>query len=220
MGLSNGYGVVIGTISTHYIEPPDNEGRWPHYVIKVNTPQGIYECVINLKSRTEIKIDYRDFRSVNKVYFQNILSLSDGFHSLTSNMSSGALDYIRHPGLKDPVCFIRLWPWVKRFLCWHRCKCTEWWPENGEDVIKIMEYYLLNVKRIYIFGEPYTTGLGVHNVHYNQGDPIGSTFAAENGIWQDGGTIIEYYSSKPRISAFITKFQTQSLNTDTSGRPI
>jgi len=93
MALSNGYGVVIGTIATHYIESPDSEGRWPHYVIKVNTPQGIYECVINLKSRTEIKIAYRDFRSVNKVYFQNILSLPDGFHSLSSIPLSGALDY-------------------------------------------------------------------------------------------------------------------------------
>jgi len=219
MALSNGYGVVIGTIATHYIESPDSEGRWPHYVIKVNTPQGIYECVINLKSRTEIKIAYRDFRSVNKVYFQNILSLPDGFHSLSSIPLSGALDYIRHSGLKDPFCLYLIWPWLKRFQCRRRCKCTEWWPENGEDVIQLMEYYLLNVKRVYIFGEPYDTGLGVHNVHLNQGDPINSSFASENGIWQDGGTIIEYQNNS-RVSAFLTRFETQSLNTDDSGRPV
>jgi uncharacterized protein YukJ len=219
MALSNGYGIVIGTISAHYIEPPDEEGRWPHYIIKVYTPQGIYECVINLKSRTEIKIAYRDFRSLNKTYFQNILTLSEGFHSLNSNSSSGALDYVRHPGLKDPFCFCINWHLLKRFSFRKRCKCTEWWPENGEDVIKLMQYYLLNVKRIYIFGEPYTSGLGVHNVHMNQGDPIGSSFAAENGIWQDGGTIIEYKNST-RLSAFLTRFETQSLNTDNSGRPI
>jgi len=82
-----------------------------------------------------------------------------------------------------------------------------------------MEYYLLNVKRVYIFGEPYDTGLGVHNVHLNQGDPINSSFASENGIWQDGGTIIEYQNNS-RVSAFLTRFETQSLNTDDSGRPV
>ena len=82
-----------------------------------------------------------------------------------------------------------------------------------------MQSYLENVKRIYIFGEPYKTGLGIHNVHMNQGDPIGSDFSEENGIWQDGGILIEYECPEPLFSIFLTKFETQSLNTDEHGHP-
>lgn len=41
--------------SEHFIEPPDTEGRRSHYHVNVNIPGGVYEYVINLKSRTEIK---------------------------------------------------------------------------------------------------------------------------------------------------------------------
>ena len=69
-----------------------------------------------------------------------------------------------------------------------------------------------------MFGEPFTTGRGVHNVHQNQGDPVGSAFAAENAIWQDGATIIESTSGK--FTAFLNKFKTQSFKTDDNGRPV
>ena len=237
MPLNDGYGVVIGTVADHYIEPPDNQGRWPHYKIYVDTPEGQYECVINLKSRSEIKVEYRDFRNVNRGYFQNILDLSDGFHSLVSNPNSGALDAIRHRGMKDPYCY--RWGWVARmlplskinypelyypsfskFFIRNRCYCTQWWKESGTNLIELIEYYLMRVNRIYIFGEPYNSGLGMHNIHMNQGDPIDSPFSAENGIWQDGGLLIEYTDPQPRLSVFITKFETQSLHTDENGRPV
>jgi uncharacterized protein YukJ len=53
-----------------------------------------------------------------------------------------------------------------------------------------------------------------------QGDPIGSEYAVEDGIWQDGGVMFEYTQPEPRLSILITKFQTQSLKTDNDGRPI
>ncbi len=217
MPLSNGYGVVIGTVHSHGIEDSDNQGRWPHYKINVNTPSGLYECVINLKSRTEVKIQYRDFRNQKLSYFSNVLNLQDGFHPLQSNSSSGALDHLRHNGLKDPLCF---WKW---FFFWKgkkRCNCTKWWRENGLNLVELMEYYLTSVERIYIFGEPYTNGNGLHNIHMNQGDPIGSSFSQENGIWQDGGVIFQYLNPEPRLSILLTKFETQSFNTDNQGKPI
>lgn len=103
MALRNGYGVLMGKVEDHYIDPVDNEGRWPHYHIKVRTPNGIFESAINLKSRTQTRVEYRDFRSVDRSYFQSILKKSDGLHRLVSNSASGALDIIRHPGLKDPL---------------------------------------------------------------------------------------------------------------------
>lgn len=224
MPLSDGYGVVIGTVARHHIDPPDSEGLWPHYHIFVDTPAGEYDCAINLKSRTETKIEYRDFRNLDLARFNAIRNLPDGFHSLSSNSSSGALDFIRHSGLQNKKIKCRC-PRCKRFPfitkpCIKKCKCTQWWLESGEDLIQLMEYYLTSVSRIYIFGEPFNNGLGLHNIHMNQGDPIGSGFDAENGIWQDGGVLLEYQEPQFRFSGMLTKFQPQSLNTNDNGQPI
>jgi uncharacterized protein YukJ len=51
----------------------------------------------------------------------------------------------------------------------------------------------------------------------NQGDPFGQ-FQHPDGIWQDGGTIIERLDGE--FVAVITKFETQSLNMDDNGLPI
>lgn len=198
MPLRHGYGVVIGKVKSHYIEDPDSEGRWPHYYIMVETPAGMYECAVNLKSRTENKIEYKEIKNLNKNDFSSILSKPDGFHRLESNSKSGALDFIRHPGIKN---------------------ASIWKLENGTNVIELMKSYLKEVTRIYIFGEPYDRGLGIHNVHMNQGDKKGSVFAIENAIWQDGGVLLEYEHRNKQLCALLTKFEEQLLNTDEFGRP-
>ena len=150
------------------------------------------------------------WRTGGHVYalFNTILTRPDGFHPLASHVGSGALDVIRHRGLQNPACGPSLIPWSWAGRSWffrrRRCECTRWWLESGTDAIQLLELYLLNVSRSYIFGEPYTTGLGLHNVHMNQGDPVGSSFARENGIWQDGGTILEYAYPQPRLSVLLT----------------
>jgi len=53
-----------------------------------------------------------------------------------------------------------------------------------------------------------------------QGDPVESPFAYENGIWQDGGLLLEYTDPEPRLSALLTKFETQSLHTGDDGHPL
>jgi uncharacterized protein YukJ len=223
MPLSNGYGVLIGKIERHFIDPPDNEGRWPHYHIQVKKSNGeIFESAINLKSRTQIRVEYRDFRNIDKRHFKTILEKEEGLHRISRNSQSGALDFVRHPGLKDPFC-----PFSNdeekehsASSSKHRCNCTRWWLENGLNTVKLMQYYIDSAERVFIFGEPYANGKGIHNVHMTQGDPIDSEFADEDGIWQDGGVIFQYFDPQPRLLALITKFQTQSLNTDNNGRPI
>lgn len=222
MPLADGYGVVVGNLTGHHIDLPDAEGRWPHYHLTVATPIGDYDCAINLKSRTEIKVQYRDFRTTARVHLGPIMGLPDGFHALSSSSSSGALDVIRSESLEDPRCPCPR-PWLLRCRsrpAGSRCRCTQWWLESGLNVVNLMKYYVERVDRIFVFGEPFSQGLGMHNVHMNQGDPLGSSFAAENGIWQDGGVIFEYGSPEPRLSVLVTKFETQSLTTDSSGRPI
>jgi len=150
--LADGYGVVIGSLKKHWIDPPDTQGRWPHYNMTVETTAGEYHCVVNLKSRSEVKVEYRDFRSAGTTSFASVLAKSNGFHPLPRTSTSGALDFIRHPGLQDQP----------------GCSCTHWLKENGVNLMQLMEYYLIGAQRVLVFGEPYATGLGIHNVHMNQ----------------------------------------------------
>jgi uncharacterized protein YukJ len=217
--LDDGYAVLIGRVKEHHIDDPDNEGRWPHYHIKVETSDGtLFDSAINLKSRTEIKVQYRDFRRLDRSLFSSIVTRTDGLHRLDSNPHSGALDIVRHEGLKDPFCS----PDGNSNLSEtepKRCNCTQWWLETGINTVKLMQFYLDNVDRVYIFGEPYKNGLGIHNVHMTQGDPIDSEFSQEDGIWQDGGVMFEYGAPESHLSILLTKFETQTLDTDDNGRP-
>jgi len=52
-----------------------------------------------------------------------------------------------------------------------------------------------------------------------QGDPIDFEFSHEDGIWQDGGVMFEYDAPQPHLSILLTKFETQSLDTDEGGHP-
>lgn len=166
MPLKNGYGVLIGKVKKHYIDDPDDEGRWPHYHIIVQTSsEETFDSAINLKSRTEIRVQYRDFRNLDKIFFANILSKRDGLHLLDSHSSSGALDHLRHEGLKDPICKLDKVNEKRDNTTPHRCECTKWWLETGINTVKLMQFYLVNVDRVYIFGEPYVNGRGIHNVH-------------------------------------------------------
>jgi uncharacterized protein YukJ len=56
------------------------------------------------------------------------------------------------------------------------------------------------------------------HIHQNQGDPLGSRWSAENGIWQDGATVVERDDGS--YAAFCNKFRTQSDRTDDDGRPL
>jgi uncharacterized protein YukJ len=71
--------------------------------------------------------------------------------------------------------------------------------------------------RVFVFGAPDSSDLSVHDVHLNQGDPLGQ-FQHLDGAWQDGGVLIERPSGE--IVAFLVKFQTQSLHTNSQGLPI
>ena len=161
------------------------------------TPSGLYDSAINLKSLTDVKIEYRT-RNIAYQDCSSVLTMPDGWTDLAQTSMSGALDYVRHPGLTG---------------------AEGWILQTGTNLIMELQSLLTNVQRIRIFGASYSTGLGVHDVHMNQGDPPGSQFAALDAIWQDGGLLFEYGAPQPRITVLQIKFETQSLHTDDQGRP-
>ena len=87
---------------------------------------------------------------------------------------------------------------------------------NGDNALNQLEALLPQAVRLFVLGEPYTSGLGVHNVHLNQGDPPGP-HQAEDGIWQDGAVVVRNSDGSVRI--WQVKFNTQSLDTGPDGLP-
>jgi hypothetical protein len=219
MGLTDGYGLVIGTKSDYFRDPPDNFGRFYHGNLVVRAPNGDYKCAIDVDPKAMPDgIQWRVVK-IRPVDFAGIKALPNGWHALASNPTSGALDYIRSPVLHPPILFwnVRYGGWWARFLNFIRWN-PPWNSGTGIQALIDLEAIIAQGVRFYVFGEPFKTGLGLHNVHQNQGDPIGGGHDAENAIWQSGGTIVETADGK--LSGFLNKFKTQSFKTDDLGRPI
>src|SRR5262249_53577308 len=90
---------------------------------------------------------------------------------------------------------------------------------TGDNALAVLRDNLVGSQRVFIFGERYVDPdmSGMHNVHYNQGDPPGE-HQRDDGIWQDGCTIVQ--RADGALAAILTKFSTQSLNTDDDGLPV
>ncbi|MFL5615266.1 MAG: DUF2278 family protein [Gemmatimonadaceae bacterium] len=211
------YGVLVGSLNHFSREDPNNFGSWYHGKLYVDTPAGQYECAVDVSTPSGIQVQYRVVHNLNPNQFA-ALALTDGWHALVSSSSSGALDYIRSPmlhGFTGCLTVIAS-PIIDFFNSILRAIFEAWTPSTGDNALDVMDSLLTVGGKVYVFGAPYTTGSGVHDIHLNQGDPPGQ-FQHLDGTWQDGGTII--HRPNGEMVAFLTKFSTQSLNTDSSGLP-
>ncbi len=218
MALDHGYGVVIGNKTDYFRDDPDDFGRFYHGNLLVGTPQGNFHCAIDVDPKNMPDgIEWRTV-SLNVTDMVQFSQLPDGWHPLPSSPFSGSLDYIRSRMLHPPlgVVFVRYDSCLSRLLEFVRWN-PPWNKGTGINALKDLEAVLGDAVRCYVFGEPFTTGLGVHNIHQNQGDPPGSPFSAENGVWQDGATIVQ--TSTGKFIAFLNKFKTQAYKTDDGGHP-
>lgn len=112
--------------------------------------------------------------------------------------------------------FGRHWRLGRQWRLPLRWRSFPWVASDGDNALDVLEQRLSQAARVYILGEPFRTGLGVHNVHMNQGDPPGP-HQAENGIWQDGAVIVQLASGS--VTIWQVKFNTQSLVTNDQGLP-
>jgi len=213
------YGVLIGTLNRFTREDPNNFGSWYHGKIYVDTPAGTYECAVDVSTPAGIKVQYRVINGLSSAAFANDAALPAGWHPLQSTSSSGAIDYVRSDMFRVRIgCVGTMLTWFGEFL--RRIfegLVNRWVDSTGDNALDELEAQLVGSTRVFVFGAPYTSGLGVHDVHMNQGDPPGQ-FQHLDGIWQDGGTIVERPTGE--LVAILTKFETQSLHTDGNGMPI
>jgi Uncharacterized conserved protein (DUF2278) len=93
-----------------------------------------------------------------------------------------------------------------------------WLRSDGNNALTALDAELIENRKVYLFGERFNTGQGVHNVHQNQGDPAGSQWWNENGIWQDGAVGVQ----REDATLFIwqVRFNSQATKTDNAGHPL
>jgi hypothetical protein len=230
MSLDHGYGVAIGTFVSFTREDPSDFGHWYHGKLRIDTSSGQYEAALDVDTPSGVGVSYRVVTDLTPASIPGLVAMPDGFHALASTPLSGALDYLRSPILRDgwvvqrlrwrfgaPTPFDALLARLRGWLGWFRWRSFPWVTSDGDNALDVLEPLVQGAARIYIFGEPYTTGLGVHNVHYNQGDPPGS-HQGEDGIWQDGAVLAQ--AADGAITAWQVKFNTQSPHTDDNGLPV
>lgn len=218
MGLSAGYGVLIGTKSNYFRDPPDNFGRYYHGNLIVAASGQDYHCAIDVDPKSMPDGVQWRVVGIRAQDFAPIKALANGWHPLGSSQGTGAIDYIRDPVVHPPflvwnVRYDSCFAAFLNFLRWN----PPWSSGTGIQALTTLEEVLDSAARCYVFGEPFTSGFGVHNIHQNQGDPVGGGHDAENAIWQDGVTVIE--KTDGSIVAFLNKFKTQSFKTDALGHP-
>lgn len=99
-----------------------------------------------------------------------------------------------------------------------RIRVRPWIRSDGDNALRALEAELTGTRRVYIFGERFNTGQGVHDVHQNQGDPFGTRWWDTNGIWQDGAVAVVRDNGK--LFFWQVRFNTQSSATDLDGHPV
>ena len=232
MPLDHGYGVAIGRFASFTREDPSDFGHWYHGKLRIDTPSGQYEAALDVDTPSGVGVSYRLVTDLTTASLPGIVAMPEGFHALASTPLSGALDYVRSPILCDGWVVQRLRWWIgastrldgllailHRLFRWRwlRWRSFPWVTSDGDNALDVLEPLVHGAVRIYIFGEPYTSGLGVHNVHYNQGDPPGP-HQREDGIWQDGAVLTQ--AADGSLTVWQVKFNTQSLHTDDNGLPV
>lgn len=217
------YGVLVGTLSLFSRDNLAPTGAFRHGMLHVDTPAGPYEAAVDVLAPSGVTVQYRVIRHLNHHALMSILRLPAGWQPLASTRSSGAIDYVRSSFVGGGLGVRSFGFWlfrpdslIGRFLLWLEGLRSPWIESTGNNALDTLETSLLGSVRVFVFGAPASSSLGVHAIHLNQGNPAGP-FQHLNGIWQDGAVLIERPSGE--IVAFLVKFATQSLHTNSLGHP-
>ncbi|MET9604272.1 DUF2278 family protein [Streptomyces sp. NPDC006512] len=215
------YGVLSGTLHRHFRDRPDTQGAWFHVNLEVDAPAGRYRCAVDVDSKESATgVRWKTLVLAPSV-LDPVPSLAPGYHDLSMSSGSGALDYLRHPALADRsgCLFLRRPPALLRALADRWSPQRPWTSGSNLDAARALEPILVPGREILVFGEPFRHhGLGMHNIHQNQGDPYDSQWWDDNGTWQDGATL----TRRPDgwYDAFLNRFSSQLDPTDDDGHPL
>ena len=207
------YGVLKGPVVDFGRE--DNNSS-PHFQIVINAINNRWRIPVNVKSTDGSRVL---FSIVDPLINHRLISVlpqvPEGF--TPEGADRFFLDFLREP-IFD-ITAMRALPHAVTG------------PDN--DLQDFIEHKVSIAKRdnqlIFAFGarfpggsprpadHQFNTNGGVHDIHMNQGNPAGQ-FAADNGIQQDGGLIVQ--TGANTFAGIFLAFQTQLIPTDEHGMPL
>ena len=209
------YGVLKGTVMGHLRDADDD-----HYQILVRAGNTVYRIAVNVKSSAPNAPSTLLFLATSKLpnaYLQQLHSLQTGYTKLVSRPGRLAMDYVR-TGWFKPQSMQEVPPDAPGVD-------NDLKDKLEAAVVKAMD---LVGSIIYAFGErwgpeknkrdqyfKFVPGNGIHDIHMNQGNS--GKYKKDNGVYQDGGLVIEHPGGK--WLAFFFAFQSQSFETDDAGNP-
>jgi hypothetical protein len=200
MPLFDDYGVLAGSLLRYGCDNRQDEWHYYHCSLLVRARSSVYRCVIDLDSKQRRDGIQWKVVELPPEQAEALRDRPDGWHYIEMNEHSGALDYYRSEWLGPSAECVRA---GQEEGAGRHC----WKYGTGHDAFRDLEPLLRRGRRIFVFGEPFRIGRGVHNIHQNQGDPPDSRWSGENGPWQDGAIMVERPDGT--VVAFLCKFSTQ-----------
>jgi len=228
------YGVVVGSYN-RLDRGGVHQGHWYHGYLYLNLPEDTTNVgALDVYAASNVGVQYRLLYDLDPDLFSLIAGLAPGRHAAASGPvegpSSGAIDYVRSKLLKPHIgCLLSLFEPILAAVAafvFALAESAGWQTSDGDNALIALEAELPQAERIWMFGSLFETGPngpGVHDVHYNQGDPVtspdGSHHQNGDGVWQDGGVL--WRRTDGRLMAWLVKFSSQTLKTnDQTGLPI
>lgn len=214
------YGVYRGDVKSYTFDPTTDSS--PHCYINLDigtgTTKQVAFNVMSVKNPPELLALVKAIPQ--GTFTQGLLNLRKGFTALASTSSTHlhCVDYVRqgwfHPTEFKPLPYQdNITATSSNWLLWDLKEKLDWFLTLNKDYPSICE--------VFVFGEPYTDGKGIHDVHMNQGND--GNFKKDNGTWQDGAMLLYVnlpaQNGGPVWFGFFTLFQTQTWNTDENGDP-
>lgn len=213
----NQYGVLKGKA----IEVRLGAGQSPHYQVRIVDDTTDYRIAINVKSQlAPSDLEFIVIDHFSHPVTGRLEGLPRGFTMVEHKPDSGALDFIRGNlfGRDDmrPLPFS-----VPGFD-----------NDLNEKIDRVMQRAVADESAlVYAFGQRwgpeaavkdkyfgFLPGNGIHDIHMNQGSS--GRFAADNGVYQDGGLLVHFPDQRQWTAVFL-KFQSQSWHTDDlTGAPL
>ena len=196
-------------------------GSSPHYQVLVSENGMPHRIAINVRSQDGSEVEFLVRSRFEHPITDRLAELPEGLHPAPRRPDGIALDFIRANLMQ---------PWELKPL-----PLSAAGPDN--DLNEKIDAYVQRAmsdedSMIYAFGETwgpehdkadkyfgFKPGRGIHDIHFNQGNPPGK-YEAQNGPWQDGGLIFEFPHEKRWVGIFL-KFQSQAWHSsDGDGSPM